>query len=74
VVTQLWQESGVPLAEIADHNLEMTVPRLVAGGDVHPVFDQWQTWEPSPERAAKVRKLLPIMPVPRRSDVVPAHQ
>ncbi|HEX6499670.1 MAG TPA: StsB family radical SAM/SPASM domain sactipeptide maturase [Micromonosporaceae bacterium] len=74
IVTQLWQEAGISPAELAAKNLEMTVPRLVATDDVHAVHEQWKTWVPSPQRAAKVQKLIPITPVSRRSDVVSAHQ
>jgi radical SAM protein with 4Fe4S-binding SPASM domain len=73
VITQLWQEVGVSRAELAAGGEEMAVPRLVATGEEHPVFDQWQTYVPSPQRQAKVNRLIPITPV-RRSDVVAAHQ
>jgi radical SAM protein with 4Fe4S-binding SPASM domain len=73
LVTQLWQEAGVPRAELAEHDQEMTVPRLVATGEVHPAFEQWKTYVPTPRRAAKMNKLIPLTPV-RRSDVVAAHQ
>jgi radical SAM protein with 4Fe4S-binding SPASM domain len=76
VVSQLWQETGVSRAELASKDLEMTLPRLVAGGDVHPVFDQWKTWVPTPDHAAQrkitVGERIPITPVQRRSSSVPA--
>jgi hypothetical protein len=74
VVVHLWQETGVSTAEIAKKDQEMTTPRLVVGGGVHPVFDQWKTYVPSPRRVEKMNRLLPITPVHRRSDVVAAHQ
>lgn len=74
VVVHLWLEAGASAAEIATNDQEMTTPRLVASGDVHPVFDQWKTYVPSPRRVEKINKLLSITPVPRRSDVVAAHQ
>jgi radical SAM protein with 4Fe4S-binding SPASM domain len=74
VVTQLWQEAGISRAEIAQKDLQMTVPRLVANGDVHPVFDDWKTYTPAPRGAVRVGKLIPIIPVPRRSVGVPADQ
>jgi radical SAM protein with 4Fe4S-binding SPASM domain len=74
VVVHLWQETGVSTAEIAKKDQEMTTPRLVVGGGVHPVFDQWKTYVPSPRRVEKMNRLLPITPVRRRSDVVAAHQ
>jgi radical SAM protein with 4Fe4S-binding SPASM domain len=74
VVTQLWQETGVTRAQLAEQDQEMTVPRLVAGGAVHAAFDQWKTYVPTPQPVIKVGQLIPIMPVPRRSDSVPAHQ
>jgi radical SAM protein with 4Fe4S-binding SPASM domain len=73
VVSQLWMEAGVAPAELADNDLEMTHPRLVADGTTHPVFDQWRTYVPGPARVAKLNKLIPITPVQRRSDDVPAH-
>jgi hypothetical protein len=74
VVTQLWQEAGISRAEIAADDQAMTVPRMVAGGDVHAVFDQWKTYVPPPPVAIRPGKLIPVTPVPRRSDNVPAHQ
>jgi len=73
MITQLWQDIGVPRAEIAEDDQEMTVPRLVATGEVHEAFDQWKTYVPTPRRVAKMNKLIPITPV-RRSDVAAAHQ
>ena len=69
VTTQLWQEAGVGRAELARHDLEMTVPYLVADGTVHPAFEQWKTYVPTPDPAAqRIRgKLLPLTPAPRRS-------
>ncbi|MFF2145455.1 StsB family radical SAM/SPASM domain sactipeptide maturase [Kitasatospora sp. NPDC058190] len=74
VTTQLWQEAGVTRAELAEKSLDMTVPRLVATGEVHPVHEQWKTYVPTPKPAITVGELIPIMPVNRRSGVVPAHQ
>lgn len=74
VVTQLWQEAGVSRAELAAADQEMTVPRMVAGGAVHEVFDQWKTYTPPPAPAIRAGELIPITPVPRRSGSVPAHQ
>jgi len=74
VTTQLWQEQGVTRAELAEKNLEMTVPRLVADGRVHAVFDQWKTYVPTPKPAIRVGTPIPITPVNRRSESVSAHQ
>ncbi|MEV8507012.1 StsB family radical SAM/SPASM domain sactipeptide maturase [Actinoplanes sp. NPDC051475] len=74
VVTQLWQETGVTRAELAANDLEMTVPRLVATGEIHAVHDQWKTYVPTPKPAIKVGELIPVMPVQRRSGNVPAHR
>ncbi|GAB1642147.1 StsB family radical SAM/SPASM domain sactipeptide maturase [Krasilnikovia sp. MM14-A1259] len=74
VVTQLWQETGVTRAELAAGDQEMTVPRMVATGEVHAVFDQWKTYVRTPRPAVAVGELIPIMPVQRRSGGVPAHQ
>ncbi|MET8160420.1 StsB family radical SAM/SPASM domain sactipeptide maturase [Sphaerisporangium sp. NPDC005289] len=63
VVTQLWQEAGVGRAELAANDLEMTTPRLVAGDDVHPVFDDWKGYVPVSPGAVKVGELLSITPV-----------
>ena len=63
VVTQLWREAGVTRAELARDNLEMTVPRLVTGGDVHPVFEDWKTFVPAPASPVRSGELLPITPV-----------
>ncbi|MFZ3474029.1 StsB family radical SAM/SPASM domain sactipeptide maturase [Streptomyces sp. 4.24] len=76
VTTQLWTETGVTRAELALKDLEMTVPRLVATGEVHEVHEQWKTYvrPPAPVPAIKVGELIPIMPVNRRLGDVPAHQ
>ncbi|MFJ6792987.1 StsB family radical SAM/SPASM domain sactipeptide maturase [Streptomyces sp. NPDC091268] len=74
VTTQLWQESGVGRAELARKDLDMTVPRMVATGEVHAVHEQWKTYVPTPQPAIKVGELIPIMPVNRRLGDVPAHQ
>ncbi|MFI1995418.1 StsB family radical SAM/SPASM domain sactipeptide maturase [Actinoplanes sp. NPDC020271] len=75
VVTQLWQETGTTRAELAADHDGMTVPRLVATGDEHPVFDQWKTWTPTPKPPAAARpRLISLTPVPRRTIDVPAHQ
>jgi radical SAM protein with 4Fe4S-binding SPASM domain len=74
VVTQLWQETGVTRAELAADDQAMTIPRMVAGGAVHDVFDQWKTYVPPPSPAIRAGELIPIMPVQRSSGSVPAHQ
>ncbi|MEU4380510.1 StsB family radical SAM/SPASM domain sactipeptide maturase [Micromonospora echinofusca] len=74
LVTQLWQESGVSRAEIAANDEAMTVPRRVADGAVHEVYDQWKTYVAPPAPAIRAGQLIPVTPVPRRSDSVPAHQ
>lgn len=78
VVSQLWQEAGVSRDELARNDLEMTLPRLVAGGDVHPVFEQWKTWVPTPDHPAQrnggAGKRIPIMAIQRRLDGVPTGQ
>lgn len=74
VVTHLWQEAGVAPAELARKDLEITVPRLVANGEVHPVFEDWKTYVRTPPAPVRVGELIPIMPVRRRSGVVPANQ
>jgi len=71
VVTQLWTEAGLSRAELAEKSLEMTVPRLVANDEIHPVFEDWKTEIPAPASAASVGKLIPIAPV-RREASVPA--
>jgi hypothetical protein len=74
VVTQLWREAGIAPAEIARNDLEMVVPRMVASDEVHPVFEQWKTYVPSPQRLSKINRMLPITPLQRRPDSVAAHQ
>jgi radical SAM protein with 4Fe4S-binding SPASM domain len=74
VVTQLWQETGVSRADIAADDQAMTVPRMVGGGAVHEVYDQWKTYVPKPPPVIRSGELIPIMAVPRRSGSVPAHQ
>lgn len=74
VVTQLWTEAGLSRAELAEKSLEMTVPRLVATDEIHPVFEDWKNEIPAPAGAigaAGVGKLIPIAPV-RREASVPA--
>jgi radical SAM protein with 4Fe4S-binding SPASM domain len=74
VVSQLWLEAGVSRSELAEKDLEMTVPRLVANGAVHPVFEDWRTYVPAPPGAVAAGELIPIMPVQRRSVGVSADQ
>jgi radical SAM protein with 4Fe4S-binding SPASM domain len=74
VVSQLWMEAGFSRAELADKSLEMTVPRLVINGEVHPVYEDWKGYVPAPTGRLKVGELLPVVPVRRRSDSVPASQ
>lgn len=63
VVTQLWEEAGISTAEIAENNLEMTIPRLVSSGRTHPVFDDWKTYTPAAPTAIRVGELIPLTPV-----------
>lgn len=63
VVTQLWQEVGFGLDVIASHDQEMTVPRLVASGEQHPVFEDWKTYTPASPSAIKAGELIPLTPV-----------
>lgn len=65
VVTGLWQEAGVPGTEIADNDIEMTTPRLVANDQIHEVFEDWKTYVPAAPTtpSAKPGQLLPITPV-----------
>ncbi|GGL07190.1 hypothetical protein Sme01_11930 [Sphaerisporangium melleum] len=63
VVTQLWREAGFGNAELAEKDLEMTVPRLVRDDEVHPVFDDWKGYVPDSPKAIKVGELLSITPV-----------
>lgn len=74
VVTNFWREAGISRAEIAANDLEMTVPRLVAGGGVHPVFEDWKTYVRPAPKAIRVGESIPIMPVRRRSSGVAANQ
>lgn len=74
MVTQLWQEYGVGRAEIAAHDQEITVPRMVADGAVHAAFEQWRTYVPPPVPAIRPGELLSITPVTRRSESVAGHQ
>jgi radical SAM protein with 4Fe4S-binding SPASM domain len=43
IVARLWQEAGVSRKELATGNQEMTIPRLVRTGEVHPVFYDWKS-------------------------------
>lgn len=43
VVSHLWQEAGVSRRELATGNQEMTIPRLVKTGEIHPVFYDWKS-------------------------------
>lgn len=63
VTTQLWQEAGVTRAELAEHSLEMTVPRLVSTGEVHAVHDQWKAYVPTPRPVITVGAPLSLTPV-----------
>jgi radical SAM protein with 4Fe4S-binding SPASM domain len=74
VVSQLWLEAGFSRAELAAKSLEMTVPRLVSTGDVHPVYEDWKGYAPAPADAIRVGELIPIAVVQRRSESVPARQ
>jgi radical SAM protein with 4Fe4S-binding SPASM domain len=62
IVTQLWLESGVDPAELAE-DAGMQTPRLLANDDIHPVFDDWKTYVLPSADAVKVGELLPITPV-----------
>lgn len=73
IVTQLWQEAGISRAELAAKNQEMTTPRLIASGAVHPVFDDWKTYVRAPRGAYKVGELIPITPTNRRPAGVAVH-
>lgn len=73
IVTQLWQEAGISRAELAVKNLQMTIPRLVASDDVHPVFEDWKTYVRAPRGAYKVGELIPITPTNRRPAGVAAN-
>ncbi|WP_051452068.1 StsB family radical SAM/SPASM domain sactipeptide maturase [Actinospica robiniae] len=79
VTSQLWLEAGYTRAQLAEAHLEMTVPRMVATGEVHAVHDDWQTYVPNPPAPAapsraEVGKLLPLTPVRRSTQGVPAGQ
>jgi radical SAM protein with 4Fe4S-binding SPASM domain len=74
VVTQLWIEAGVSRAELASKDLEMTIPRLVRNGEVHPVYEDWKGYTPAPRGAYRVGELIPLAPVQRSADYVPARQ
>lgn len=74
ITSQLWQETGVTRAELALGDQEMTIPRMVATGEVHAVHEQWKSYVRTPQPAIKVGELIPIMPVNRRLGDVPAHQ
>ncbi|WP_157248688.1 StsB family radical SAM/SPASM domain sactipeptide maturase [Nonomuraea typhae] len=63
IATQLWLENGITSEELAADHTEMTTPRLVAGGGVHPVYEDWKTYVPPSPDAISVRELLPITPV-----------
>ena len=43
IATQLWLEAGISPLELAKNEHEMTTPRMVVNGDIHPVFDDWRT-------------------------------
>jgi radical SAM protein with 4Fe4S-binding SPASM domain len=73
IVTQLWQETGVSRAELAAKNQEMTTPRLIADGAVHPVYDDWKTYVRAPRGAYKVGELIPITPTNGRPAGVAVH-
>lgn len=60
VITQLWEEAGVSRAELARKDMEMTVPRLVASDEVHPVFDDWKTYVPGPRKQGKLLRISPV--------------
>jgi radical SAM protein with 4Fe4S-binding SPASM domain len=68
VLANMWLEAGVSRAELAERDVELTTPRLVATDEVHPVFEDWKTYVPAPrgtaERAAG--KLIPLTVVNRR--------
>ena len=63
LATQLWQETGVTRAELGRDGAEMTIPRLVATGETHPVYDDWKTYVPLSRGVIKPGELIPIMPV-----------
>lgn len=74
VTTELWRETGVSRAELAENSIEMTVPRMVATGRVHAAHDQWKTFAPAPKPGIRVGEPIPITPVNRRTGIVTTHQ
>jgi radical SAM protein with 4Fe4S-binding SPASM domain len=61
-VTRYWLTSGFTGRDLTDHHAEMTTPRLVHDGTVHPVFEDWQPeaepgWRPEQPGS---RRLLPL--------------
>jgi hypothetical protein len=57
MITNMWRSSGFGGADLLERESEMTVPRLVRDGSVHPVHDDWRTWSPPPGP----RRSLPVL-------------
>lgn len=54
IVSRLWQEAGVSRRELAMGNQEMTKPRLVKTGEIHPVFYDWKSQVAAETKTADV--------------------
>lgn len=59
MITNIWRASGFDGADLLEREAEMTTPRLVRDGTVHPVHEDWRTWSPPPG----VRRALPVLTV-----------
>ncbi|MEQ4302601.1 StsB family radical SAM/SPASM domain sactipeptide maturase [Plantactinospora sp. B6F1] len=57
MITNIWRSTGFGGADLLERESEMTVPRLVRDGSVHPVYDDWRTWSPP----AGARRSLPLL-------------
>lgn len=61
MVTSMWVSLGATRDTLVDAGDAPFVPRLVHGGAVHPVYDDWQTQAIPPPTAA--RRSLPLLPI-----------
>lgn len=61
MVTSMWMSLGATRDTLVDAGDAPFVPRLVHGGAVHPVYEDWQTQVIPPPTAA--RRSLPLLPI-----------
>jgi radical SAM protein with 4Fe4S-binding SPASM domain len=60
IAAELWLEAGINSLDLYKNDREMTTPRLVVNGKIHPVFDDWKTDSIASSNVAPVGVQRPI--------------